>query len=424
MPGCLDTRIWIQHLNKSTLFADTDLCVKCGLCVSHCPTYRKTLDENESPRGRISLIQAWSTGKLDDTPTLRRHLDNCLLCGTCESVCPVQVPYSKLVDNFRATVGKGKLSLAVKTLSALSRTVLPNKRLSSIALELARRVRSSKIVPVLSGRFKATRWLQSLLEDINSKSTRPAFHATRLPRKGLAGLFRGCTGDWFDAATLDATIRVLNRIGYDVLIPEQQTCCGALHLHSGDRVRAAGLAAGNLRAFEQAQFDAIVTLASGCGAMLKEYPAYFPDSENFSSKIIDISEWIVRSTGFSAIPLDALDADILIHHPCSLVNALKSADAVRKLIEAIPKARVAILDPSLGCCGAAGSYMLEHPRMADRLRQDLVDIVLEKRPDYLLTSNVGCALHLRAGLRQQGAGVEVMHPIVLLDRRITTHQAV
>ncbi|MCI0655281.1 MAG: (Fe-S)-binding protein [Methylococcaceae bacterium] len=410
-------------MNASKLFADTDLCVKCGLCVSHCPTYRKTLDENESPRGRISLIQAWSTGDLDDTPALRRHLDNCLLCRTCESVCPARVPYSKLVDNFRSAAGKGKESIAVKGLSALSRMILPNKRLSGIAARVARTVRSSKLVPLLSGQFPAAHRLQSLLEDINPRSTRTAFHPTLFPKQGLAGLFSGCTGDLFDAATIDAAIRVLNQLGYDVLIPSKQNCCGALHLHSGDAVRAAGLAAGNLRAFEQAEFDVIVTLASGCGAMLKEYPAYFPDSENFSPKIIDIGELVYRSECFSRIRLEALAADILIHSPCSLANVLKSAEAPRKLIEAIPNARVSPLDHSLGCCGAAGNYMLEHPQMADALRQDLLDIIAEKKPDYLLTSNVGCALHLRSGLRQQGIATEVLHPIVLFDRQVGTSEA-
>ncbi|MGH8557691.1 MAG: (Fe-S)-binding protein [Methylococcales bacterium] len=409
-------------MNASKLFADTDLCVKCGLCVSHCPTYRKTLDENESPRGRISLIQAWSTGDLDDTPALRRHLDNCLLCGTCESVCPALVPYSKLVDNFRSAAGKGKQSIAVRALSALSRLILSNKRLSGIAASFARTVRSSKLVPLLSGQFPAAHRLHSLLDDINRRSARTAFHPTRFPKQGLAGLFSGCTGDWFDTATIDAAIRVLNQLGYDVLIPSRQNCCGALHLHSGDAVRAASLAAGNLRAFEQAGIDIIVTLASGCGAMLKAYPAYFPGSEIFSPKIIDIGELVYRAERFSRIRLEALAADILIHSPCSLVNVLKSAAAPRKLIEAIPDARVSMLDPSLRCCGAAGNYMLEHPQMADALRQDLLDIIAEKKPDYLLTSNVGCALHLRAGLRRQGIDTEVLHPIVLFDRQIRMHE--
>ncbi|MGR9106001.1 MAG: (Fe-S)-binding protein [Gammaproteobacteria bacterium] len=405
-------------MNAPQLFADTDLCVKCGLCVSHCPTYRKTLDENESPRGRISLIQGWSTGELEATPALRRHLDNCLLCKTCENVCPARVPYSKLVNEFRRTVGPGEQSLAVKTLATLSRTVLPNKRLNAIAAGVATGIHSSGILSALAKGFPAAQGLQSLINDVTFVARRAKHYPTRLPRRGCVGLFVGCTGDLFDSATIDAAIRVLNAIGWDVAVPPEQNCCGALHLHCGDAERAGNLAASNLRAFGVSDLDAIITLATGCGAMLKEYPAYFPNSEAFAEKVVDISQFAARSPGFPGIGLAALDAELLLHTPCSLANVLKTPKAPQKLLEAIPGVRIATLDPSLRCCGAAGNYMLEHPDMAKALRQDMLDIVAQKKPDYLLTSNVGCALHLRSGLREHGIRTEVLHPIVLLGRQI------
>ncbi|MGH8475969.1 MAG: (Fe-S)-binding protein [Methylococcales bacterium] len=408
-------------MKSKELFTDTDLCVKCGLCVSHCPTYRKTLDENESPRGRISLIQAWAAGDLENTPALNRHIDNCLLCGTCESVCPAKVPYSRIVDRFRSAAGKSEHSIRGRGLSVLSGIVLANRRVSGIALRAARML-PRKVIALLAGQWRATRILQSLLADIDPRGTRAAFHPTRFPKQGLVGLFKGCTGDWFDAESIDATIRVLNRLGYDVSIPPLQNCCGALHLHAGDVARARKLAAGNLRAFGLENFDAIITLASGCGAMLKRYPDYFPDSQHFSSNVVDICAWVQGSADFSNMPLEALRADILIHNPCSLTNVLKSSEAPRKLIEAIPGARVSMFDKSLGCCGAAGNYMLEHPEMAAALRDDFLNSIAAENPDCVLTSNVGCALHIRAGMRQHAIETEVVHPIVLFDRQIRARE--
>lgn len=389
----------------------------------HCPTYRKTLDENESPRGRISLIQAWSTGGLEDTPSLRRHLDNCLLCRTCENLCPAQVPYSRLLDNFRSVAGKRRQSYTLQGLSALSRTVLPNQRLSGIAAGVARTMQSTGILTALFKQFPAAQRLQSLLADINPRHSRRSFYPARLSRRGCAGLFVGCTGELFDAETIDATIRVLGQIGYDVRIAPEQKCCGALHLHSGNAARAGEFASANLNAFKQDDLDWIITLATGCGAMLREYPVYFRDAEGFSCKIIDVCEFVHRSDGFPTITFDPLPANILIHTPCSLAYVLKTSEAPQKLVEAIPGTRISVLNSSLRCCGAAGNYMLEHPKMADALRQDMLDIIAEKKPDYVLTTNVGCALHLRAGLRRQRIHTEVMHPIALLDRQIRNIEA-
>ena len=406
-------------MKTSKHFQDTDLCVKCGLCVPHCPTYRKTLNENESPRGRIALIQAWSKGNLEDTPALRGHLDNCLLCRTCESLCPAQVPYARLLDRFRSTVGKGRQSIPVKVLSAISKTVLPSKRLSGIAARIANELKANRIMLGLSARFSLARRIQGIVDEIRfPQAALQPLYATRYPRRGRVGLFTGCTGALFDANTIDAAIRVLDRLGYDVSVPREQSCCGALHLHAGDADGAGGFARRNLAAFQHNDLQAIVSLATGCGAMLKEYPAYFPDSENFSARVTDICEFVRQSDQRPNIKLEPLDADIMIHTPCSLANVLKTPEGPAVLVAAIPGIRITRLDQSFRCCGAAGTYMLEHPEMARALRQDLLDAVAEQRPDYLLTTNIGCALHLKDGIRQQNLRTKVVHPIVLFGRQI------
>ncbi len=308
--------------------------------------------------------------------------------------------------------------MAGKGLSALSGAVLTNKTLSRVAASAARTVQSTTILPALLGIIPAARGLQSFLQDISPRHSRETFHPTRYSKNGCAGLFTGCTGELFDSMTIDATIRILDRLGFDVRINPGQNCCGALALHSGDAGRAAELAADNRRAFDQSDIDVIVTIATGCGAMLKEYPVYFQGSELFSSKVIEICQFVVQSDRFATFAFESLDADILIHTPCSLANVLKTAGAPQQLVAAIPGTRISTLNDSIRCCGAAGNYMLEHPEMADAVRQDILDIIAEKKPDYLLTTNIGCALHLRAGLRQQEIQTEVIHPIVLLDRQI------
>jgi glycolate oxidase iron-sulfur subunit len=322
------------------------------------------------------------------------------------------------MDEFRSTAGKGIPSVAGRGLSALSGMVLTNKRLSGFAAIAARTVQSTAIVPALLGRIPAARRLQSFLQDIGPRHSRDAFYPTRYPRNGCVGLFTGCTGEMFDAMTIDATIRILDRLGFDVRIDPGQNCCGALALHAGDADRAAELAAQNVRGFDPSDIDAIVTIATGCGAMLKEYPDYFQGSEHFSSKVIDVCKFVFQSDQFTTISFEPLEADILLHTPCSLANVLKTAGAPQQLVEAIPGTRISTLNDSIRCCGAAGNYMLEHPQMADALRQDIIDVIAATKPDYLLTTNVGCALHLRAGLRQQELQTEVIHPIVLLDRQI------
>lgn len=344
-------------------------------------------------------------------------MDNCLLCRACETVCPAQVPYAKILDDFRNEAGEGRKPALVKMQSTLSRSFLFNKKLSGITATVATFSRSSKLLSAISNRFPAVQRLHSFLTDLKPRHNREFFYPTQFPKRGRAGLFTGCTGELFDAGTIDAAIRILDRLGFDVMIVPNQNCCGALDLHSGNATRAATLAAGNLQAFGRSDIDVIVPLATGCGAMLSEYSAYFPDSERFSSKIVEVCQLIHQSEGFTSIPLNPLDAKLLIHTPCSLANVLKTAQAPQKLVQAIPNTRVSTFKETR-CCGAAGNYMLEHPEMADALRDDLLETVKKENPDYLLTTNIGCALHLRAGLRQQQIDTEVLHPIELIDRQM------
>lgn len=410
-------------LKQKPLLAATDLCVKCGLCLPECPTYQITLNENESPRGRISLIQGWASGDLKASSSLHRHIDNCLLCRSCESVCPAQVPYSKIIDEFRSLAGKGPQRAATKVTMLASRAILVNKEISRFASRFAAFARSSRLLAAISQKSHLARQLTTFLSDFQPHTRRKTFYPAPSTKKGCVGLFTGCTGELFDTETIEASIRLLGRLGFDVWLPPEQSCCGALDLHAGDTKKAGMLAAANVRAFDRPRLDWIVTLATGCGAMLKEYPAYFPQTEQLASKTVDICQLAREVIEDRQMALQPLNKTILLHAPCSLNNVLKTADAQKALVSSIPGATIETLD-QVRCCGAAGSYMIEHPEMASALRDNILKIARATRPEYLLTPNIGCALHIKAGLKQIDMAIEVIHPIVLFERQLTSGRTV
>jgi glycolate oxidase iron-sulfur subunit len=409
-------------LNRPDLVTDTDLCVKCGLCLPHCPTYAKTQDENESPRGRLSLIQGWAQGTLAATPELTRHVDNCLLCRSCESVCPAYVPYGRIVDRFRQeTAGTGKpLSARLKT------AALRQGLTGSLTASLAKRLMAGKAagsIRKLAGSMGVF-GLDDLalgLPDASSSREWTGFYPARGEREiARASLFLGCTVGLLDAETAASAIRLMNRLGVAVRVPEGQTCCGALHWHAGETAGAFERMEINLKAFG-ADGEPIVGFASGCGAMLRDYGETRPsdETERFSKRFRDIGQFLAELPWPDDLELKPLSATVSLHSPCSLRNVLKADHQTAVLLRRIPGLNVVPLPAQIRCCGAAGSYMLEHPEMAGELRDDVLDRVLAASPKFLATSNPGCAMHLRAGLKQRGRGdIEVLHPVSLLVRQL------
>jgi glycolate oxidase iron-sulfur subunit len=403
-------------LNRRQAFADTDLCVKCGLCLPHCPTYAKTLDENESPRGRLSLIQGWAAGQLDASPKLLRHLDNCLMCRACEAVCPANVPYGSLMDRFRGETGERGKPLPTRIKSAALRAFLQNPRTARLADPARALLRTTGLLRVLG------------FGDLGAEIPRaPAhaewrgFHPAQGDETARVGLFLGCTAELADTETVTAAIRLLNRLGVGVSVPERQGCCGALALHAGDRAAASRMRSRNLDAFDPSQLDAIITLASGCGAMLSDYRLHDPSPEgrNFADKLKDIGQFLSEFPWPENIRFKPLKAKACVHTPCTLKNVLKAERYPLELLRRMPELEVLALAGDTRCCGAAGSYMVEHPEMASSLREDVLEQLRGNEPDYLLTSNVGCALHLRAGLKRRGlSNVHVLHPVVLLEQQL------
>jgi glycolate oxidase iron-sulfur subunit len=447
-----------SDISSDLLIAEANRCVACGLCLPHCPTYRITLSEADSPRGRIALMGGVASGRIPMNARFALHIDRCLTCRACEAVCPNHVSYGKLVDGTRAMMLSSSSSLLKErtvTRKSWFRRWVENELIAkSTRLDalrpLLRFYQKTGLQNVVrrSGLLGKTRlaMLERQLPHVDVSFTfsnkkravniwQAVYPAIGYPR-GEVGLFLGCIARLTDVATLNSTIFVLNQLGYTVHVPPMQTCCGALHQHSGDVKISAQLARQNIKAFDGLDLRAIVSTASGCGVQLTEYPltlmpwsAEEDRSEqslrgkltgNFSAKVMDISAFLAVAEGWDDVKLTPLSYKVLVHEPCSLRNVLHGAAHSYALLARIPGAEVTSLAGNDQCCGAAGTYFLDQPEMAKMLLHDKIAELDVSNARYLATSNVGCAMHIAGALRDAGSEIEVLHPVTLLARQMVT----
>ncbi|MFN2339565.1 MAG: (Fe-S)-binding protein [Gammaproteobacteria bacterium] len=404
---------------------DTDRCVMCGLCLPHCPTYGLSRDEGDSPRGRIALMQGLASGALPVGERLLGHLDRCLECRACEAMCPSEVPFGRLMDATRARVEPHRpRSPGSRRLRRWGFGLLRHpRRLRALARVLRYYQRSGLQWLVRhSGLLRLLKLapLEARLPHLQ-RPLAAGRHSTVGPARGRVALFTGCVESVTGADTQRDVLRLLPRLGYEVDIPRGQGCCGALSQHNGDPATAAGLARANLVAFDTTGLDAIVSTASGCGAQLAAYDALYglehPRAAAFAGKVRDISTFLAEQDWPQDL-LRPLPGTVAVHDPCSLRHELRQHRAVYRLLGRIPQLQTVTLNATGACCGAAGSYILTQPAMADALRQPHIEQLQALGVRTLVSSNIGCALHLAAGIREAGLDIEVLHPVSLLARQL------
>ena len=408
---------------ESQILTLADRCVKCGLCLPHCPTYRFSLNENESPRGRISLMQGLASAQLTASPKLLGHLDRCLDCRNCERVCPAGVEYEALLDTSRHWLRQQSATPPIDARQKLALNVLARpRRLRQInnllwlyqLSGLAWLLRKAGILRLLGLAYPA-----SLLPPLQPAANFSS-EITQSPSRGRIALFTGCLGSTLEQTTIQASLVILQRLGFAVELVEGQTCCGALARHAGETEMALALAQQNLQAFDPGQVEAILYTASGCGAHLMKYPDLpWPQASQqttaraFGDKLQEITAFLAQLDWPEHIPLRTTGARIAVHEPCSQKNGLRQSNSAMSLLRKIPGLKIQALPGNDCCCGAAGSYMLSQPEMAQTLRTEKLQGLSQLAPDLLVTTNPGCALFMDAGLGHD-APIKVVHPVIVL----------
>ncbi|VAX12732.1 Glycolate dehydrogenase, iron-sulfur subunit GlcF [hydrothermal vent metagenome] len=408
--------------NNDIILELADRCVKCGLCLPQCPTYHLSRNENESPRGRIALIQALVRHELEATDdTLYQHLDNCLLCRRCERICPSGVEYGRIMDMARQQINQAR---PASRLHKFGQQLLSQHMQTAYhGLRLYQQSGAARLLRPLLRQNKKLAWLQDLIPSLpGARKFKPHYPVSN-SLAGHVAIFTGCMGKNADAQTLAAGIDLLHALGYRISLPPKQGCCGALQQHSGQADESQTLARNNLQAFGNENYTAVLYLASGCGAQLMDYPQLnWSNAEEkiqagqFQTTLEDMTGFIATALQKNPLPFAALEKRVMIHQPCSQRNALRLPDQASRLLAHIPGIRLSTLPDDTPCCGAAGDYMLRHPQQAQRLRQHLLDKLLADKVDIIVSTNIGCSLFIQTGLENKA--IRVIHPIQLLREKI------
>lgn len=432
---------------------DLQTCIHCGLCLTACPTYRELRIEPDSPRGRIYLMRGLAEGTIEPSDPLLHHLDLCLGCRACETVCPAGVPYGRMLEqargqlNRRAVRGtplrmlgewvlrnvvarRGRMHAAASLLrlgqvppvAAFMRSGFARRMLPGFA------VQGYAMTPPLLPRGK--RLLERLERDLpkgarlERRADSLVFHPAGAPRARVA-YFTTCVLETMFPEINRESVRLLVIAGAEVVVPAKQECCGALHAHAGLRRDARALAERNVEAFSKLKFEYLVTASAGCGAALRDYGHLAEDDVNAASlgeRTRDISE-VLDQLGMPAAsrPLASARAAtqplrVGYHDPCHLAHAQKVRSAPRRLLAAVPGVELRDLPNSDWCCGSAGIYNLTHPEMADRQLEHKMDAIVAAGVERVVASNPGCAIHMARGARERGLDVVIEHLVEILGR--------
>jgi glycolate oxidase iron-sulfur subunit len=395
-------------------------CMHCGICLPQCPTYRVLGQEMDSPRGRVYLMRAVTEGRIGLTDNFLLHMDRCLGCRACETACPAGVPFGRLLEETRGQIERlASRPPSHRLLGRLVLGIFPNRRRFETLLGATRLYQRAGLQRVVRGsgllrRFRRLAAMEGLLPSLESRprDPLPAETLPRGPARGTVTLLDGCVQALLFPEVNRATVALLARAGYRVLVPERQACCGALHLHWGDRRAARELARRNVAALGQA--DWIVTNAAGCGAAMRDYGHLLPDDPDASAmaaRVRDVSELLAEGVPGPRRPLDLT---VTYHDPCHLVHGQRVREAPRALLRAIPGLRLVDLVDSDLCCGSAGVYNLMEPEIAGELLERKLDRIVATRAEVVATGNPGCILQIRKGLAARGLKVRVHHPVELL----------
>jgi glycolate oxidase iron-sulfur subunit len=398
-------------------------CVHCGLCTATCPTFQLLGDELDSPRGRIYLIKDMLETNRPATEEVVRHVDRCLSCLSCMTTCPSGVHYMHLVDHARAYIERTyRRPFTERLMRGVLGWIIPRPGLFRLALAGAGLLRPlGRLIPgqgMLPRRLRAMLSLAPATVPGPDPDDTPRVHPAAGPRKARVALLAGCAQRVLAPDINAATIRLLTRLGCEVVVAEGAGCCGSLNHHMGQHDAAMTFAATNIEAWsreiDNAGLDAIVINASGCGTTVKDYGFMFRNeaapirdkAERVASLAVDITELLTRIGYAPTRPKPGLT--VAYHSACSLQHGQQITLQPKALLRA---AGFRVVEPPEGhlCCGSAGTYNLLQPAIATRLRTRKLRNIAKTKPDLIAAGNIGCITQL------SGDALPVVHTVALLD---------
>lgn len=423
--GSLGNYLW-NDLPDPNKWAD---CVHCGMCLESCPTYEQTGQEQHSPRGRVHLMKSVAEGKLEINEDFIDPIFACLDCRACTTACPADVDVGGLIEEVRGQIRQAIPLTGWKAFVSrfFLQGVFPHPtRLHALGnlLKLYQKsglqklARKTKLIHIMPQHLAD---MEAILPEISEPVRKKYKHVNVIKAKGetkhTVALLTGCVMDVMFSDINEATIRVLTRNGNDVVIPQNQMCCGALHVHAGDRETGRKLAKQNIEAFQHV--DRVIVNAAGCGCMLKEYPELFRNdpvwhekAEEFSRKVEDISKYLY-DTGYE-IPKAQLNTRITYHDACHLAHGQGIRQEPRAILSSIPGVEMVYMPNADRCCGSAGIYNITHPEMAGAVLKSKMENVPED-VELISMGNPGCMLQMAMGVLKHGRNQKVVHTVQLLD---------
>jgi glycolate oxidase iron-sulfur subunit len=404
-------------------------CVHCGMCLESCPTYEQTGEEQHSPRGRVYLIKAVAEGRLKVNEQFMDPVFACLDCRACTTACPANVDVGGLIEEARGQVRQAMPLKGMKKVvnKFFLHSVFPHQsRLTTFGgilkfyqkSGMQKAVRKTKLINIMPKHLVE---MESIMPEVKTSVREKYQNYTLIKAKGETkhevALLTGCVMDVMFSDINEATINVLTRNGNDVSIPKNQTCCGALHVHAGDRDMGRKLAKQNIEAFEDA--EKIIVNAAGCGCMMKEYAELFREepewkvrAEKFEHKVEDISKFL-HDTGFEK-PKSKMKTRVTYHDACHLAHGQGVRQQPRDILMNIPGVELVSMPNSDRCCGSAGIYNLTNPKMADAVLKSKMENVPEE-VDMISMGNPGCMLQMAVGVQKYGRNQKIVHTVQLLD---------
>ncbi len=403
-------------------------CVHCGFCTATCPTYLLLGDELDSPRGRIYMIKDMLERGRPASSEVVKHVDRCLSCLSCMTTCPSGVHYMHLVDHARAHIeATYQRPLGDRLIRSVLAAILPYPNRFRAALTLAALGKPFspliRKIPAIGARLSAMLALAPWFLPAKSPYEVPQRIAATTEKRGRVALLTGCAQPVLNPDINEAAIRLMTRMGLDIVIPKHQGCCGALVHHMGKDEASHAFAKQTISAWmaeiEGDGLDAIVVTASGCGTTIKDYGHMFRDDPEWAEKAAkvsalakDITEVLTRFE--LPEPVIGTGQTVAYHSACSMQHGQQLRDDPKKLLKA---AGFVVKDVPEGhiCCGSAGTYNMLQPELSGQLRDRKVGNIEKLNPDLIATGNLGCMSQIGKGLKDRGKAVPVVHTVELLD---------